>query len=420
MDLTQEEELMLQGAYGPAAKRLISISLKVAEVNGAKGMVDVKSVHNASIHTFREGPGSWGTVGIELLEELAREGLKFKIPYTTNGCTVVPELVGMGLPQEAQDTQQRAVTALRKLQAVPIFSCVPFLEWSSPRLGDHLAWAETGTVTFANSYYGARTNRETDLTCLAAAFTGRTPAYGYHLDENRFGDILVEVDMELDNNDLGALGFYIAKTETGTAIPVFNGISPHIGYEGVSQLLSAQGMLAPIAMVHIVGVTPEAPTLEEAFGGRKPKKTIVVTKKDIEEACQGLSTGDKDTKLDLVLLGCHYATLEKIADVAKALENKHVHKDVHLWIQTSRSIKNMAEHNGYVEKIEAAGARVFADVCCAGVSFKKYSDKLKINSMATDAPKMSYISQSAPYPGPLKTLYGSTERCIEAAIRGTW
>jgi hypothetical protein len=54
------------------------------------------------------------------------------------------------------------------------------------------------------------------------------------------------------------------------------------------------------------------------------------------------------------------------------------------------------------------------------VSFKKYFDALQVGSMATDAPKMSYISQNAPYAGPLKTFYGSTERCIEAAVRGTW
>lgn len=419
MDLTAEEERMLNGGYGEAAKKLMRISLKVAEVNGARRMVEVKSVHNASIHTYREGPGSWGTVGIELLEELTREGLKFKVPYTSNGCTVVRDWVGLGMPEQSLKTQERAVIALKKLDAVPIYSCLPYLEWNTPRVGDHLAWSETGTVTLANSFYGARTNRETDLTCLAAAFTGRTPEYGYHLKENRYGDILVNVDMELDDNDLGALGFHVAKLETSAVTPVFNGIPPDLGYEGTSQILSAQGMLAPIALVHVVGVTPEAPTVEEAFGGRKPRKTVTVGRAELDEACRGLSTATTP-KVNLVLIGCHYATIEKLREVARALENKRVHPDVKLWIQTSRNIRNMAEHNGYVQTIEASGAKVFADVCCAGGSFKKYSDVFKINVMATDAPKMAYICQSAPYLGPLQTWYGSTQRCIDAAIRGEW
>lgn len=151
MDLTREEEKMLQGEYGDAARKLIAISLKVGEINGARRLVDIKSVHGGGIGGYREGTGSWGTVGIEFLEALAEAGLKFKVPFTPNVVGMdLCEWQKMGLPEAFANTQMRAVTAFRKLGAIPSYTCLPYLEVNVPKWGDHLAWVETG-VTRSNS-----------------------------------------------------------------------------------------------------------------------------------------------------------------------------------------------------------------------------------------------------------------------------
>jgi predicted aconitase len=414
MDLTRDEEGMLRGDYGDAAKKLMEISLKIAELKGAERMVEIKSVHGSGLGTYREGSGSWGTIGIELLEALAETDLTFKVPYTTNVLGLdLCEWRNMGLPEDFANTQMRGITAFRRLGAVPSYTCLPYLEGNVPKMGDHLAWVETGTVTIANSYFGARSNRESDLSGLTAGLTGRTPEYGYHLKENRYGDVLIRVDAELDYSDLGALGYWAGKT--GAIVPVFDTIPLNITIEEIQQLFGALGMIAPIALAHIVGITPEAAMMEEAFGGRKPQKTVTVGRNQLVEARGALNTA-KGGGVDFVVLGCHFCTIEKVRSIARFLENKHVHEDVTLWVQTSRTIRNLAERDGDVQKIEEAGGRVYCDACTLATSIEKFYG-FKI--MATDSAKLAFGVQGTPWLG-MDTLYGSTEKCLEAAITGRW
>ena len=414
MELTKEEEKILTGDYGDTARKLLEIALKVGEVNGAEKMVDITSVHSGTVGCYREGPGSFGTVGIEILEALVEAGLKFKVPYTTNAIGMdLFEWQNMGLPEDFARTQMRGVTAFRKLGAIPSYTCLPYLEENVPKMGDHLAWVETGVVPIANSYFGARTNREVDLTALAAAICGRAPEYGYHLDENRYGDVLIKVDTELDYADLGALGFYAGKT--GAIVPVFEGLPRNMGIEEFQQLIGALSMLGPIAMTHVVGVTPEAHTLEEAFGGKKPKEIINVGRKELKEAYEALNTA-KSGEVDFVSIGCHFCTIEKIRKIARLLENRKVHDGVALWIQTSRTIRNLAERDGDIQKIEKAGGRIYCDACTCVTSIKKY---FGFKIMATDSAKNAFIVQGTPWIG-TDVRYGSTEKCIEAAVTGRW
>ena len=414
MDLTKEEEKMLHGDYGDVARKLMEISLKVGEINGAERMIEIKSVHGGGIGGYREGIGSWGTVGIEVLEALAEASVKFKVPFSTNVIGMdLSEWRNMGIPEGFASTQMRVVTAFRKLGAIPGYTCLPYLEENVPKMGDHVAWVETGVVTMVNSYTGARSNRESELTGVAAGITGRTPEYGYHLKENRYGDVLIKVDTDLNYADLGALGFYVGKT--GATVPVFEGIPRNINVDKIQQLFGALAMVAPIALAHIVGVTPEAPTLEEAFGDRRPKETVMVGRKELTEAYEALSTA-KSRDVDFVMIGCHFCTVEKIREVTKLLENKKVHENVTLWVQTSSTIRNLAERDGDVQKIERAGGRVYCDSCVLVASMKKYYG---FKVMATDSAKMAFAVQGTQYVG-MDTLYGSTEKCIEAAVTGRW
>jgi len=414
MDLTREEKRMLQGDCGDMARKLMEISLKVGEINGAERLVEIKSVHGSGLGGYREGTGSWGTIGIEILEALVEAGLKLKVPYTTNVIGMdLNEWQRMGLPEDFAKTQMRSVKAFQKLGAIPSYTCLPYLEGNIPRRGDHLAWIETGVVTIANSFFGARSNRESDLTGLAAGLTGRTPEYGYHLKENRYGDVLIRVEMDLDYTDLGALGFFAGKI--GAFVPVFEGLSGITKIEDIQQLFGALGMVAPVALAHIVGVTPEASTRDEAFGGQKPKKIVTVGRKELEKACEALNTAQhKD--VDFVMLGCHFCTIEKIRKIAKLLENRRVHDEITLWIQTSQTVKKLAERDGDIQKIEKAGARIYCDACVLATSVKKFYG---FKVMATDSAKMAFAVQGTPYIE-MDSLYGSTEKCIETAISGRW
>ncbi|MCP4754823.1 MAG: DUF521 domain-containing protein, partial [Proteobacteria bacterium] len=146
-----------------------------------------------------------------------------------------------------------------------------------------------------------------------------------------------------------------------------------------------------------------------------PKETVIVTRKDLDKAYEELSTS-KTGDVDFIAIGCHFATLEKVRRVARLLEGRKVHENVTLWIQTSSIIRNLAEQDGYAQMIEKAGGRLYCDSCVLVTSIKKYYG-FKI--MATDSAKMVYVVQGTPYVG-MDTLYGSTEKCIEAAVSGKW
>ena len=99
----------------------------------------------------------------------------------------------LGFSESFARRQQAVIEAYRQFGVRPTCTCTPYLVGNAPGLGEHVAWAESSAVSYANSVLGARTNREGGPSALAAAITGRTAAYGLHLDENRRATLRVDV-----------------------------------------------------------------------------------------------------------------------------------------------------------------------------------------------------------------------------------
>ena len=93
----------------------------------------------------------------------------------------------------------KAGTFLRDMRVATTDTCINHQTVYQPKLGEHVAWGDTGTVIYANSVFGARSNFESGPAALSAGLTGRTPAYGFHLDEHRKGTFTVEVTARLDD-----------------------------------------------------------------------------------------------------------------------------------------------------------------------------------------------------------------------------
>ena len=181
MDLDRYEQDLLTGEYGDTVKKLMEIMVRIGEINDAKRLVEISSVHLASTLIYIIS----GDTGMELMQNLADSGVKFKAFTLMDPVSIdIDDWNLFGTPKEFAQKQMIAVNALEKLGAVASYTCTPYLSGYSPKKGDNLAWVETSAVIFANSYYGARTNREVDVSALASAICGKTPEYGYHLSEN--------------------------------------------------------------------------------------------------------------------------------------------------------------------------------------------------------------------------------------------
>jgi predicted aconitase len=274
MELTEHEQAMLGGAEGWPVQKGMEILCQMGELYGAKRMLPVKNVHmvNASVYLA-------GNAVVKLAEKMLAEGARFKTDTTLNPASVDLDCwKGYGFTENIYNQQKYLTGLFRKMGAITVHCCSPYLVGQVPRFSEHCCWGESSAVIYANSVLGARTNRNGGPAGLAASLTGVVPDYGYHRDENRYGQVIVEVEAKINEiADYGILGFYVGDI-VSDGVPVFTGLPHDVSNDALKQLGSALATTGAVALFHVAGVTPEAPTLEAAMGLRKPDKGIKVTK----------------------------------------------------------------------------------------------------------------------------------------------
>lgn len=404
MFLTNEEKGMLNGDQGEAVKEAMEILVALGNIYGADKLIPVKSAHCAGLSLK-----SHGIAGMEWAEDMVKKGAKVRIPTTMN-VVGIDRSRNLNLPADWVGQQQRIEDAYEAMGCYGTSSCVPYYYGFLPKFGEHVAWAESSAVVFTNSVLGARDNREGGPSAWAAGITGRTPNYGLHLDENRIGDVLFDIQVELkDIADYGAVGNYVGKI-IGEKIPVFknlgNPTTDELVYFG-SALASAGG----VALFHAIDITPEAPTLEAVFKG-KEFKTIIISDAELEQGYKNLNSG-KNKNVDYVAIGCPHCSLNQIKEIADLLKGKKVRDEVTLWVHTNMAIKAMAKQLGYMDIIEEAGGILTQDLC----TILGNPESLGLHTLATNSPKMAFY---APGSNGFDVWYGSVNECIETAITGYW
>ena len=187
----------------------------------------------------------------------------------------------------------------------------------------------------------------------------------------------------------------------------------HAKYMCASQIYnSAAGMF------HIVGVTPEAATLDAALGGKKPEEIFVFGKKEKREAYEYFCTAT-DTKVDMVNIGCPHCTLQEIGDIARLVDGRRVKKDVRLLVGASESFTALAKRMGFVDIIEDAGGLVISDMCISLAALPPLSEALGVSVIASTS---GSVAQNAyrRSKGKTSAWFGTTKNCIDAAVTGKW
>ncbi len=402
---------MLAGEHGPALQKAMEIIVALGTIYGAAELVPVTSVQVAGV-SYK----NLGQAGLDFLREWAAQGARVRVPTTLNPAGMdLRAWRELGFPQTFARQQLAVVEAYRAMGISPTCSCTPYLVGNVPGFGEHVAWAESSAVSFANSVLGARTNREGGPSALAAALTGRTAAYGLHLDENRRARYLVDVRCPLRSEaDFGALGYLVGKM-VRNAVPYFrlpplpSSRPPTLSSSHPPTLLlralgAAMAASGAVALYHVEGVTPEAQRGEMLA----PDAERVIIE-DLSPAYAALNAPVE--QIDLVSIGCPHASLDEIAEVARAVDDRRLRAA--LWITTARQIKDRAAEAGYVATIEAAGGRVVADTCLVVAPM----DALGFRTLATNSAKMAFYTPS--HSG-LQVRFGPLEQCLDAALTGRW
>lgn len=352
------------------------------------------------------------------------EGVKsFAVPTTLNSiCVDLSRPEEMNIPREVREcvnkTTQKAIERYTSRGAMPTFTCTPYTIVPMT-YGQHVAATEGGVVGYLNSVIGARTLYESIVYAVPAAVVGRVPLYGLHIKKNRYGQVLVKIGGDLNPEeftyaDYGAMAFHAAALAEDR-IPVWTGI-PTMSEADLKYFTIAHCISGAMALEHVVGVTPEAPTLEEAFGPNKPEKTIVVDKKVLKSAYEYLSTAEKG-EVDAMVLGCPHLNIHEIKEIAQLSEGKKIHSGLRFWCGTNEHTWQLAKRMGLVDVIEASGAFVTMSACSGTFNFPMMPDLFKVHTIATNS-----VTCAAMVPATsgnqVLCHYRNMKECIDIAVKG--
>jgi hypothetical protein len=406
--LSNDDQAQLMGERGPAARMAMTIIVRMAEVCGAESLMDITGAHiDSSLYQ--------GDATLAFAERLAGLGAKVVVPTTLNVSGVDEHgWRDWPVPPEWAVKAHRQMLAYQSMGCTPTWTCAPYqTEWR-PKFSQQIAWGESNAICFANSVIGARTERYPDLMDSCAAITGRVPAVGLHLTENRAGQILMRLRgvprrVQEDDEFYPVLGHLIGKVAQDR-IPVVEGIEIEPAEDQLKALCAATASSGAVALIHLVGITPEAPTLGDAFQHETPQQTIEVTMERLRAARRELTTADGE-KLDMVALGSPHFSLAEFTKLALLLEGKRRHRDVQFLVTSSRLMTELADRAGGLEPLKQFGGSVTVDTCILTTPMLHP----EIKTLMTNSAKYAYYA-----PGLLATqvVFGKLEDCVRSAVEG--
>ncbi len=399
---------MLDGDHGPAAQLAMSILVRMAPVYGASSLMDITQAHIDSTLYL-------GDATLEFAERLAALGARVAVPTSLNvGGVDECGWKDWAVSPEWAAKAARQMLAYEQMGAVPTWTCAPYQTQMRPSFGQQIAWGESNAIAFANSVIGARTERYPDLLDICCAITGRVPAAGLHLDDNRAGQLLLRlVDvpavLQRDAQFFAVLGHLVGKL-AGDRVPVVGDLVVRPSEDQLKAFAAAVASSGRVALFHLVGVTPEAPTLDRAFRGRTPDSVIEITTAALRAARDELTTADGH-QLDMVILGSPHFSIAEFKELAPLVSGVHKHPAVHFVVTSSRLMRDLAQEAGVLAPILEFGAEITLDTCILTSPMLPP----EIRTLMTNSAKYAYYA-----PSMLRTdvTFGSLADCVRSAVEG--
>ena len=419
VELADLDRRMLSGDCGEAAATAMRILVTMAGVYGARRLLDIEGAHI-------DGCLYHGDSGVDFAEMLVAGGARVRVPTTLN-------VGGLDLlhPEEFAGTAERRAKALRLMECYEemgcrtIWTCAPYQTTPRPAFGQQVAWAESNAIVFANSVLGARTHRYGDFIDICAAITGRAPAVGLHLEENRRGQVVFDLrslprSLRAASWLLPAIGYLVGE-RCANRVPVLLGLEK-ADEDGLKALGAAAASSGAVALFHAVGITPEAPTLEAALGGRDAEEWVEVTASDLRAALRRLSTapgaaapdaeGRGELRIDVVALGSPHFSPREFAELLPLVERHPPAGSVEFVVCTNRVSLDVLERNGDLERLRGHGVRVVVDTCVVVAPILRTPAG---GILMTNSGKFAHY---APGNVGFDVVFGSLAECVRSAHAG--
>lgn len=405
MQLTEQEQALLNGESGQALQVALRHQVDVGTFFGARRLVPISNAHVMCDWELM------GQGGYDYLDTLTADGVMVAVPTSRNARPVdLRYAERLRQDKTLVDGERRVTSLLRRLGVTTVDTCIGYQSLYQPSFGEHVAWSDTGAVIYANAVFGARTNYEAGPASVAAAVTGRTPEYGFHLAENRRPTSRFRVDCPLDDlADWGALGAVVGLRAPGYAsVPMIECRHPSSSPDALKHLGAALASYGSMAMFHLAGATPEAVAVDAIPVAHE----VTITRADLAEI-YGTSevVGER---ADVVVFSAPQLSLFELRRLASLLDGQRVADDTALLLTTNAMVRFAAEEAGYVAQIEASGGLVLQGTCWYLMDPAKMRRDFGWTRIVTNSAKLVNIIKAHGYTAVLRT----TEACIQSARTG--
>ena len=407
LQLTPDERALMNGETGSSGDRMaMQIVTRAAEMLGADRLVAITSSHI-------DGCLYHGDSGVLFCEKLVQGGGRVKVPSTTNvGALNLSKPDQIRVDLDRRNMAWRLMKAHEDLGCQPTWTCAPYQAGARPAVGAQVAWGESNAVAFVNTVLGARTNRYGDFLDIACAITARAPYYGLHKPENRVAELLVDVralSEELKHEDAfyPVLGAFIGRT-AGETIPVVEGLPQTMSEDQLKALCAGAAATGAAALIHIAGVTPEAPDLTTALGNNVAAETITLTTDMVLETRHSLSISQSGA-IDCVALGSPHFSFDeckKLLDLSRGRKFK-----VPVYVCLGRHTMQQLTEAGIGKELADIGVEFVIDTCVVVTPILPEGGGVMMTNSAKFA---HYALGNIGY----EPVFGALSDCVRSATEG--
>lgn len=409
-DLTSDDRRMLNGEDGKAAQVAMQITLCMAQIQGATQLIDIKQAHI-------DGCVFNGLSNLKFAQQLVAWGANVKVPTTLNAISVDQrQWKSQGIRPEFGQAASDVGDAYVAMGAQKTFTCAPYLLDSAPVSGDHIVWAESNAVAYANSVLGAKTQKYPDYLDICIALTGRAPLIGTHLDSARLPTVSIDVPNPENKDDSfwPLLGYHVGLLAEND-IPILLGLeSSKPTPDDLKAFSAAFATTSSVPMFHINGVTPEAfnadvaSTLLSTYS--MPKKTASC--EALAASWLRLNTATSE-RVDMVCLGNPHFSLTECAAFARLCRSQVKHPHVAVVLTLGRAIYQQCAAAGFARTLGEFGVQFVMDTCWCMLEEPVIPPEGSI--LMTNSGKYAHYG-----PGLVKREmhFGSLAECVNAACTG--
>lgn len=360
MELTRQEEMALKGEYGEGLGLSYKILVAIGNANNASKLIPIKWAHISGVNF-----NTIGEAGVKFLSGLDKK----------NKVTVTTTLNPMGfdsrkdnnLSDYFKSNQMSIINSYLSLGINPSFTCIPYEIFDLPNKGEIVSFAESNAAVFVNSMLGIKTNKESALSSLASAITGKTPYSDLLIDELRKPKISIQPEINIETElDYGLLGYFAGKITNESCI-------------GLETNFKNLDIVKSKALSAGIGTSGRAGMFNNT---NNDCERVSFGKTELDQVKDDLNTSEKG---ELIVFGSPQLGIDELNLLVHLIEGKKFRKPCKIFCP--RSVTEMECNSEIIKRLRNAGADIICDSCTCLTPLITKND---YDSIVTNSIKCAY------------------------------